>query len=281
MSGSTAASASCSTAAWPTPSRTPRTPAPIRSPTSTFGSRILNAVSGGNKPPPQAALPTNQSRPHNLAGQLALNFPDNWKSGSTGRQGAGERGRVRHLPLRQRDCPTPAARSTCRKMTTSSPAADRGPAPGGIEGDYNGARLPILQAVRPAPDQGLRGRRAGLHRLLRGPQPLQLQEHQHRLLPDQRRGQHPGAGQGTARQPGRVRERGHGQRRIRRLTASIDLRFAGAGPPAAAATGPTPTEPVGVAQLRLHDPGGAALRRRRRAVHRGPSRSGPPTRCTT
>jgi outer membrane receptor for ferrienterochelin and colicin len=48
-----------------------------------FGSRILNALGGGNNPPPQAILTTNQNRPHNLAGQLALSFPDNWRQGST------------------------------------------------------------------------------------------------------------------------------------------------------------------------------------------------------
>ena len=47
------------------------------------GSRVLNAISGGNQPPPQAALTTNQDRPHNLSGQLAVNFPNNWKAGST------------------------------------------------------------------------------------------------------------------------------------------------------------------------------------------------------
>jgi hypothetical protein len=36
-----------------------------------------------NGPPPQAILPTTDSRPHNLAGAAALTFPDNWKSGST------------------------------------------------------------------------------------------------------------------------------------------------------------------------------------------------------
>jgi len=36
-----------------------------------------------NGPPPQAILPTVDSRPHNLAGSAALTFPDNWKSGST------------------------------------------------------------------------------------------------------------------------------------------------------------------------------------------------------
>jgi hypothetical protein len=49
-----------------------------------FGSRILNALGGGNAPPPQAIQPTNQTRPHTLAGQLAMSFPDNWKQGSTG-----------------------------------------------------------------------------------------------------------------------------------------------------------------------------------------------------
>ncbi|MFN8650789.1 MAG: TonB-dependent receptor [Gemmatimonadales bacterium] len=49
-----------------------------------FGSRILNQiVPGGRNPPAQAALPTNDTRPHNLAGQFAVNFPNNWKSGST------------------------------------------------------------------------------------------------------------------------------------------------------------------------------------------------------
>jgi outer membrane receptor for ferrienterochelin and colicin len=47
-----------------------------------FGSRVLNQVSGGNQPPPQAMLPTDFSRPHNLAIAAALNFPNDWSQGS-------------------------------------------------------------------------------------------------------------------------------------------------------------------------------------------------------
>ena len=48
-----------------------------------FGSRILNQLSGGNDPPPQAMLPTTYTRPHNLAGSFAVTFPNQWHSGST------------------------------------------------------------------------------------------------------------------------------------------------------------------------------------------------------
>jgi hypothetical protein len=48
-----------------------------------FGSRILNQVSGGNQPPPQAILPTDFSRPHTLSGAFSLNFPNDWQRGST------------------------------------------------------------------------------------------------------------------------------------------------------------------------------------------------------
>jgi hypothetical protein len=47
-----------------------------------FGSRVLNQVSGGNQPPPQAMLPTDFNRPHNLALAASLNFPNDWQQGS-------------------------------------------------------------------------------------------------------------------------------------------------------------------------------------------------------
>jgi hypothetical protein len=47
-----------------------------------YGARIINAVSGGNQPPPQAILPTDFSRPHNLALAAALSFPNDWEQGS-------------------------------------------------------------------------------------------------------------------------------------------------------------------------------------------------------
>jgi len=48
-----------------------------------FGSRVLNALSGGNQPPPQAILPTDFSRPHTLAAAASLSFPEDWNEGTT------------------------------------------------------------------------------------------------------------------------------------------------------------------------------------------------------
>jgi carboxypeptidase family protein/TonB-dependent receptor-like protein len=48
-----------------------------------FGSRVLNAVSGGNQPPPQAVLPTDFNRPHTLAAAASLTFPNDWNQGRT------------------------------------------------------------------------------------------------------------------------------------------------------------------------------------------------------
>jgi hypothetical protein len=48
-----------------------------------FGSRVLNQISGGNAPPPQAIAPTSNSRPHSLTGAFSLAFPGDWKDGST------------------------------------------------------------------------------------------------------------------------------------------------------------------------------------------------------
>jgi hypothetical protein len=48
-----------------------------------FGSRIVDALSGGNAAPPQSVLPTNNDRTHTLAGIFSLNFPNGWQSGST------------------------------------------------------------------------------------------------------------------------------------------------------------------------------------------------------
>jgi len=48
-----------------------------------FGSRVLNALSGGNQPPPQAAFATDFSRPHTLAAAAALAFPNDWHNGTT------------------------------------------------------------------------------------------------------------------------------------------------------------------------------------------------------
>jgi Carboxypeptidase regulatory-like domain/TonB-dependent Receptor Plug Domain len=49
-----------------------------------FGSRIVNEVGGvnGAQPPPQAILPTDDSRPHALTGALSLTIPARWNRGS-------------------------------------------------------------------------------------------------------------------------------------------------------------------------------------------------------
>jgi hypothetical protein len=47
-----------------------------------FGARLINALTGGNQPPPQAILPTDFSRPHNLAIAASVNFPNDWNQGS-------------------------------------------------------------------------------------------------------------------------------------------------------------------------------------------------------
>jgi outer membrane receptor for ferrienterochelin and colicin len=48
-----------------------------------FGSRIVSAIAGGNTPPPQAILTTASNRPHTVAFAGSLNFPGNWKQGTT------------------------------------------------------------------------------------------------------------------------------------------------------------------------------------------------------
>jgi outer membrane receptor protein involved in Fe transport len=48
-----------------------------------FGSRVVNQLSGGNQPPPQATAPLALSRPHNLVGAFALTFPNGWNKGTT------------------------------------------------------------------------------------------------------------------------------------------------------------------------------------------------------
>jgi len=110
------------------------------------GSRILNAVSGGNQPPPQAAQVTNQSRPHNFAGQLALNFPNNWKSGSTAGkvlQNVGVFAIFRFASgLAFTRCPLDVAEDD---NVFAGAAGTGGTCARRFEGDYNGARLPMFK----------------------------------------------------------------------------------------------------------------------------------------
>ncbi|MFN8652369.1 MAG: TonB-dependent receptor [Gemmatimonadales bacterium] len=106
------------------------------------GSRVLNAIAGGNQPPPQAALTTNQDRPHNLAGQLALNFPNNWKSGSTAGKILENVGVFAVFRFA-----SGAAFTRCPPTTPEDNAVFAGGTcnQGNSFGDYNGARLPMTK----------------------------------------------------------------------------------------------------------------------------------------
>ncbi len=105
-----------------------------------FGSRILNALSGGNNPPPQAILTTNQTRPHNLAGSFALNFPNNWKQGSLGGSVLENVGIFATFRFA-----SGIAYTRCPGDIEADDNVFVGPTQvcsRNIEGDYNGARLP-------------------------------------------------------------------------------------------------------------------------------------------
>jgi carboxypeptidase family protein/TonB-dependent receptor-like protein len=51
--------------------------------TTAFRSRLLAGLGGTNLGPPQAALPTDYSRPHTVAGAASLAFPNDWHRGTT------------------------------------------------------------------------------------------------------------------------------------------------------------------------------------------------------
>ncbi len=106
-----------------------------------FGSRILNAIGGGNQPPPQAILTTNQNRPHNLAGQFAVAFPNNWKQGSAAGSILENVGIYATFRF--------ASGTAFTRCPVNVPEDDNVFAGGvcgkRIEGDYNGARLPAFK----------------------------------------------------------------------------------------------------------------------------------------
>jgi hypothetical protein len=107
-----------------------------------FGSRILNAiVPGGRNPPAQAALPTNDTRPHNLAGQLAVNFPNNWKAGSTAGKILENVGVFATFRLASG---TPYTRCPIEDPQDNA-VFSGGPCSRNIAGDFNGARLPSFK----------------------------------------------------------------------------------------------------------------------------------------
>jgi hypothetical protein len=107
-----------------------------------FGSRILNAVSGGNQPPPQGIFPTASSRPHNLAGSFALTIPSDWKQGSavgTILRGAGVTALFRYS--------SGTAYTACPIQTGNEGLRSGNACSREFQGDFFGARTPSFKQL--------------------------------------------------------------------------------------------------------------------------------------
>lgn len=107
---------------------------------TTFGSRIVNAVSGGNQPPPQATAPTDESRPHNLAGAISLSFPGDFNEGSV--VGTLLRNSALFATFR---VASGTAYTRCSDPGNESVISGQVCAEGGFEGGLNTARLPTFK----------------------------------------------------------------------------------------------------------------------------------------
>ena len=104
-----------------------------------FGSRIVNQVTGGNQPPPQAILPTDNSRPHNLAGSFSLQFPNNWKEG-TGVSWLENSGLFATFRFASGTAFTRCPSESGNEFVFAGAVCSRS-----FEGDINGSRLPLLK----------------------------------------------------------------------------------------------------------------------------------------
>ena len=104
-----------------------------------FGSRIVNQVTGGNQPPPQGILPTDQSRPHTLAGSMALQFPNDYKQG-TGVSWLQNAGLFATFRFSSGTAFTRCPAESGNEFVFSGQVCSRQ-----FEGDINGARLPMLK----------------------------------------------------------------------------------------------------------------------------------------
>jgi hypothetical protein len=104
-----------------------------------FGSRIVNQVSGGNQPPPQSILPTDNSRPHNLAGSFSLQFPDAWRNG-TGLSWLENVGAFATFRFASGTAFTRCPDESGNENVLSGQVCSRQ-----FEGDPNGARLPMFK----------------------------------------------------------------------------------------------------------------------------------------
>ncbi len=104
-----------------------------------FGAQVLNDITGRRLPPPQAILPTDQSRPHTLAGSFALNFPNDWKSG-TGVSWLENSGLFATFRFA-----SGTAFTRCPAAGNAGSISGNVCARGVFASDINGARLPMLK----------------------------------------------------------------------------------------------------------------------------------------
>lgn len=108
-----------------------------------FGSRIFGGLNGTNSPPPSAAQPTGNSRPHSINGAFALNFPADFKQGTVvgtilSRLGANATMRYASgTPYTRCDPDDPNSNG----VRSGSPCGQT------LGGDFNAARLPAFKEV--------------------------------------------------------------------------------------------------------------------------------------
>ncbi len=105
-----------------------------------LGRFLVDQLAGSNFGPPQAILPTRQSRPHTLAGSFGLTFPNDWKAG-TGVSWLENVGLFTTFRFASGQ-----AFTRCPNTTNNASVRSGGfCANGQIAGDLNGARLPMLK----------------------------------------------------------------------------------------------------------------------------------------
>ncbi|MEE8361879.1 MAG: hypothetical protein V3R71_06960, partial [Gemmatimonadales bacterium] len=102
---------------------------------------IVAALEGGRPQPPQAIIPTTQSRPHNLAGSFSLQFPNDWKTGTgvSWLENAGMFATFRFASG------TAFTRCSGATRTNATRLSNQGGCGGDPAGDINTARLPMLK----------------------------------------------------------------------------------------------------------------------------------------
>ena len=103
----------------------------------------MNQVSGGNQPPPQAILPTNSSRPHNIAGSFSVTFPGDWHEGTAMGAILQNFGIFTTFRVASGTAFTRCPDQSGNENVLSGQVCDRE-----FEGDVNGARLPTFKQAR-------------------------------------------------------------------------------------------------------------------------------------